>query len=230
MTARTLAMATLTLACCGVLTEGRATQKTNAETAWQDRFEVRKTDLLPTGDNPLIPMRPGRVLRLQHGRDTLTVTILSDTQQIDGVTTGILEERETKNGALAEVSRNFMATDRTTSNVYYFGEDVDNYKNGKVVRHESAWHAGVNGARFGLMMPAFPAAGQRFYQELAPKIAMDRVEVVSTDERVMTPAGIFEHCVHLRETTPLEGDVSHKYYAPGVGLIKDDQFELIARP
>ena len=174
-------------------------------------------------------MQPGRVLKLKHGKDTLTVTILRETQQIDGVTAGILEERETKNGKLVEVSRNFMATDRDTGDVYYLGEDVDNYKNGKVVNHESAWRAGVAGARLGLMIPAKPMVGQKFYQEIAPKVAMDRVEVVSIDETVKTPAGVFEHCVHLRETTPLERDVSHKYYAPGIGIIKDDEFELAER-
>jgi hypothetical protein len=175
-------------------------------------------------------MQPGRVLKLKHRNDTLTVTILRETQQVDGVATGILEERETKNGKLVEVSRNFMATDKNTGDVYYFGEDVDNYKNGKVVNHESAWRAGVGTARFGLMIPAKPVVAQKFYQEIAPKVAMDRVEVVSIDETVKTPAGVFEHCVHLQETTPLERDVSHKYYAPGVGIIKDDEFELAERP
>jgi hypothetical protein len=197
---------------------------------WRDRFDVNKADLRPTGENAYITMQPGRVLRLKHGVDTLTVTILPVTQDVDGVTTGVLEERETKDGKLAEVSRNFFATDTHTGDVYYFGEDVDNYKNGKVVSHESAWRAGVDGARFGLMMPAKPVTGQAFYQEIAPKVAMDRVQIVSVDETVKTPAGTFEHCVHLRETTPLERDVSHKYYAPGIGIIKDDEFELTERP
>jgi len=201
-----------------------------AETGWRDRFDVDKADLLPTGANTYIAMQPGRVLRLAHGSDTLTLAVLADTQQVDGVTAGVLEERETKNGKLVEVSRNFMATDKKTGDVYYFGEDVDNYRNGKIVNHESAWRAGSGGARFGLMIPARPAAGEKFYQEIAPKIAMDRVEVLSTEETVKTPAGIFEHCVHLRETTPLERGVSDKYYAPGVGLIKDDEFELAEPP
>jgi len=208
-----------------------ASAQTNAQvgSGWRDRFAVDKSILLPTGTNPYITMQPGRVLKLTHGHDTLTVTILPDTQEIDGVKAGILEERETKNGMLVEVSRNFMATDKNTGDVYYFGEDVDNYRNGKVVNHESAWRAGVAGARFGLMIPAKPVAGEKFYQEIAPKVAMDRVEVVSIDETVKTPAGVFNHCVHLRETTPLERDVSHKYYAPGVGIIKDDEFELVER-
>ena len=82
--------------------------------AWRDRFEVDKARLLPTGNNPYISMQPGRVLTLKHGSDTLTITVLDETQDVDGVRSGILEERETKGGALAEISRNFLATDRTT--------------------------------------------------------------------------------------------------------------------
>jgi hypothetical protein len=213
-------------------TAGTITRTNTPQVAsrWRDRFTVEKTDLVATGNNPYITMQPGRVLKLAHGNDTLTISVLGDTERVDGVPTGILEERETRNGALAEVSRNFMATDRNTGDVYYFGEDVDNYKHGKVVNHESAWRAGVAGAKFGLMIPAKPSVGQRFYQEIAPKIAMDRVEVLSIDETIRTPAGTFEHCVHLRETSPLERDVSNKYYAPGVGIIKDDEFELAERP
>jgi hypothetical protein len=197
---------------------------------WRDRFEVDSANLLPTGNNPYITMQPGRILKLRRGNDTLTVTILPGIQQVDGVRVGILEERETKDGTLVEISRNFLATDPKTGDVYYFGEDVDNYRAGRIVHHDSAWRAGENGARFGLMIPGRPKGGDRYYQEIAPRVAMDRVEIVSMDEKVTTPVGTFEHCLHLKETTPLEGGVSHKLYAPGVGLIKDDEFELSERP
>ena len=206
------------------------TGASQTRSGWRDTFDIDKADLLPTGTNTYIPMQPGRVLKLKHGNDTLTVTVLSETQAVDGAVAGVLEERETKNGTLVEISRNFMATHKVTGDVYYFGEDVDNYKDGKVVNHESAWRAGTGHARFGLMVPANPTVGQKFYQEVAPKVAMDRVEVVSTTDTVKTPAGTFEHCLHLRETTPLERGVSHKYYAPGIGIVKDDEFELAERP
>jgi hypothetical protein len=197
---------------------------------WRETFAVRKSDLAPTGDNPWLTIQPGRVLELRNGIDTLTITILSEPATVDGVKVGVLEERETKNGKLAEVSRNFFATDTNTGDVYYFGEEVDNYKDGQIIDHESAWRAGEKGARFGLMIPGRPQVGDKFYQEIAPHVAMDRVEIVSTDETVKTPAGTFEHCVHLKETTPLEGEVSHKWHAPGIGLIKDDGFELARHP
>ena len=56
------------------------------------------------------------------------MTVLPETQQLDGATAGVLQERETKNGQLAEVSGTFLATDLRTGVVYYFEEDVDNYK------------------------------------------------------------------------------------------------------
>ena len=187
-------------------------------------------DLAPTGSNPYLPIKPGQVLKLAHGKDRLTVSILPDTKTVAGAVTGVLEEREEKDGQLIEVSRNYFATDPKTGDVYYFGEDVDNYKDGKIINHESAWLAGKKGAKFGMMMPGKPAKGDKFYQEIAPKSALDRVEIVSVDETVKTPAGTFEHCVHLRETTPLEPDVSHKYYASGIGMVKDDEFELVEKP
>ena len=214
----------------GSAEEEKAERAEATEAGWRESFDVRKSDLAATGNNSYLTIQPGKVLKLRQGKDSLTVTILPETKVIDGVKCGVLEERETKDEKLIEVSRNYFATDRNTGDVYYFGEDVDNYKDGKIISHESAWLAGKNGARFGLMIPAKPRAGDKFYQEMAPKVAMDRVEIASTDETVKTPAGTFQHCVHLKETTPLEADVSHKYYAPGVGMIKDDEFELAVRP
>jgi hypothetical protein len=199
---------------------------------YRETFKVNKADLVPTGNNPYITVQPGRVLKLTDAvtGTLLTLTILPEKKTVDGVACGVLEERETKDGQLIEISRNYFATDRNTGDVYYFGEDVDNYQDGKIISHDSSWLAGENGAKFGLMIPAKARVGDKFFQEIAPKVALDAVEVVSVDETVKTPAGAFQHCVHLRETTPLDPDVSHKYYARGVGLIKDDGFDLVEKP
>jgi hypothetical protein len=210
--------------------EREADRQETASAQWRDTFSVNKADLAATGANSYFTVQPGRALKLASGKDRLTVSILPGTKMVDGVAVGVLEEREEKAGKLIEVSRNYFAIDPRTGDVYYFGEDVDNYQDGKIINHDSAWLAGEKGARFGLFMPGKPKAGDKYYQEIAPKVALDRVEIVSVDETVKTPAGIFRHCVHLRETTPLESDVSHKYYAPGIGMIKDDEFELAEKP
>ena len=48
----------------------------------------------------------------------------------------MVEEREWKKGELHEVSRNYFAMCEQTKDVFYFGEDVDYYENGKVVKHD----------------------------------------------------------------------------------------------
>lgn len=193
---------------------------------WKDSFSVDKANLVDTGRNMYFILEPGYCLQFMHGRATLTITVLSETKTVDGVTTRVVEEREEKNGQLLEISRNFFAIDKTTLDVYYFGEEVDIYKKGKVVNHEGAWLSGVGGARFGLMIPGNPKVGDKYYQELAPKIAMDRVEVVAMDMEVKTPGGTFQHCLRIKETSAVERGSSIKVYAPGVGLIRDDEFVL----
>jgi hypothetical protein len=143
------------------------------------------------------------------------------------VETRIVEERETDGGEPVEVSRNYFAISRRTNSVFYFGEDVDVYKNGAVVNHEGAWLSGVNGATFGLMMPGLPLVKARYYQEVAPKIAMDRAEIVSLTETLKTPAGTFTNCLKTEESSPLEPLVKEsKFYAKGIGLIQDGSLKL----
>jgi hypothetical protein len=195
--------------------------------AWTQNFEVAAADWADRGRNPYFILEPGYALTLEHGAERLVITVLDDTRVVAGVTTRVVEERETNGGEPVEVSRNFYAIDRRTNSVFYFGEEVDMYKNGKVVAHEGAWAAGQNGARFGLMMPGLPLLGAKYYQEVAPKIAMDRAEIAALGETLKTPAGAFTNVLRTTETTPLEPGVREtKSYAPGVGLIKDGDLLL----
>ena len=194
---------------------------------WRESFPVNKTNLSNSGRSTYFILEPGFRLRLEHDKDALTITVLNETKLVDGVNTRIVEEREIKDGQLVEVSRNFFAIDRTTHDVYYFGEEVDIYENGKVSKHEGAWLSGEKGARFGLMIPGKPAGGDRYYQENAPGVARDRAEIVSTTEDFKVPAGNFKNCLHTRESSAIEPVNEDKWYAPNVGLIKEDNLVLV---
>jgi hypothetical protein len=203
-----------------------------ADEGFQDTFDVPKDQFVSTGKNAYFSLEPGYRLTFEGKEDgkklALVITVLDETKTVDGVETRIVEERETVNGKPIEVSRNYFAIDKRNNDVFYFGEDVDMYKNGKVVNHEGSWHAGENGARFGLAMPAEPMVGQKYYQEVAPKQAMDRAEVKSVSEKVKVPAGEFKDCVITEETTPLEpGERETKVYAPNVGLLGDGPMKLV---
>jgi len=195
---------------------------------WTRDFGVENSELSPTGRNPYFILEPGYQLTLRDGGSQLVITVLGDTKPVAGVTTRVVEERETKDGTPIEVSRNFFAISKRTNSVFYFGEDVDTYRNGTVAGHEGAWLANGRAARFGLMMPGEVLLSARFYQEIAPKVAMDRAEIVSTTETVVTPAGTFTMCVKIDETTPLEPGVREsKYHARGIGLVKDGSLALV---
>lgn len=191
-----------------------------AESGWRDTFSVARSNLASRGRNDFFVLEPGYQLVLEGRQDgqaiVLTVSVLTETKVVDGVVTRVVEERETKNGIPVEISRNYFAIDPRTRDVYNFGEDTG-----------GAWLAGEGGARYGLVMPGTPRVGQRFYQEFAPGVAMDRSEIVSLSETMRTPRGVFARCLKTKETTPLHPDeVEYKWYAPGIGLIRDENATL----
>ncbi len=204
----------------------------SAETLFTDTFMLESRELATAGRNPYFVLEPGYQL-VFNGREgghavRLTITVLNETKKVGNVETRVVEERETKDGELAEVSRNYFAICKRTNDVFYFGETTDAYRDGKVVGHEGAWEAGVNRARAGLMMPGTPLLGARFYQEIAPEVAMDRAEIVSLAETLNAPSGNYKGCLKVEETTPLEPGVrEYKLYAPGVGLIQDGGLALV---
>jgi hypothetical protein len=184
-----------------------------------------------TGRNTYFILEPGYQLILEGQEDNksvrLVITVLKETKKIGNIETRVVEENESVNGKTIEISRNYFAFCDQTSSVYYFGEEVDMYSNGKIVSHEGAWTAeGKNKA--GVMMPGLILLGARYYQEIAPGIAMDRAEIISINEKLITPAGTYTNCLKMEETTPLEPkNKEYKLYAPGIGLIRDGDLLLV---
>lgn len=205
------------------------------DSSFENDFDISNRSLVPSGRNDYFILEPGFQLTLEGyvGKskktyEKLIITVLDETREVDGITTRVVEEREWKNDNLYEVSRNFYAIDPETGDVFYFGEEVDFYKNRKVVNHKGAWLAGIDNARAGLIMPGNPEIGMKYYQEVAPEVAMDRAEVISLDEEIETPADTFTDCLKTKEGTMLNLKVTeYKTYAPGIGLIQDQSLLLI---
>ena len=193
-------------------------------------FPLAACTFSATGRTPHLVLEPGHVLVLDDGKGVhLTITVLNETEVVGGVATRVVEERQTERGELVEVSRNYFAICAQNQSAFYFGEAVDNYKNGKVINHAGSWRHGTDGATAGLMMPSLPLTGARYYQEVAPTVAMDRAEITATDARLRTPFGALEHVVETRESSPLEPGVSEvKAYAPGIGIVRDAEMLLVS--
>ncbi len=130
------------------------------------------------------------------------ITVLDETFVVDGVETRVVEEYETVDGELLEISRNYFAICAETGSIFYFGEDVDIYEDGEIVSHDGAWLAGVDGAEPGIIMPGTVLLGSSYMQEVAPGVAMDRAEHMAMDAPSRPSAGTFEDCLEVVETTP----------------------------
>ena len=204
--------------------------KKEEQKQWTDSFNIEELHFSTTGKNKYFILETSYQLTLEgkDGKDAvkLLVTVLDETKKIGNIETRVVEERETENGELTEISRNFFAMCTDTNSVFYFGEDVDIYKDGKVAGHGGAWRADSENARAGVMMPGIILLGARYYQEHVPGVAMDRAEIISNREIFETPAGKFENCLKTEETSGVEKGKEYKYYAPGIGLIKDGNLLL----
>jgi hypothetical protein len=195
--------------------------------AFQEAFDIAKCNMVTAGKGAYFVLEPGYQLVLQGGDTKVEITVLPETKLVAGVNTRVVEEREWKNGALYEVSRNYFAMCEQTRDVFYFGEDVDYYKDGKVTKHDGSWLAGGSN-KAGLMMPGTPKVGMKYYQEIAPGVAMDRAEIVSLSETCKTPAGTFTACLKVKETTALNFfESEYKYHAQGIGLVRDEDLVLV---
>lgn len=203
-------------------------------------FRLGDCSFKTTGENPYFILRPGYRSVFEGEEDgemvRVVITVLNDTEQIrlpgiGTVQTRVVEERESVDGELVEVSRNFFAICSLTNDVFYFGEDVDIFNPDGSVSHEGAWRAGEPDddglAEPGLIMPGTFLLGSRYFQELADGIALDQATHDAMGLEVTTPAGHFGDCVRIVETTPLERGESVKIYCAGVGLVVDDVVELV---
>ena len=214
-----------------LMTKDSLAQKHATKELWTESFDLQNCSFSTIGKTKYFILEPGYQLTLKgiDGNDSvvLVIAVLDETQKIGDVETRVVEEKETANGQITEVSRNYFAICTQTNSFFYFGEDVDIYKDGKIIDHGGSWRAYSENNRAGLMMLGMVLLGARYYQEIAPGIAMDRAEIKSITETMQTPAGKFENCLKVEETSSIEtASKEYKFYAPGIGLIKDGDLLL----
>jgi hypothetical protein len=232
---RSIAIGSFALLAAGLLGAAAAAQ----EPEFTQDFRLAACHWSSSGGNPFFPLERGRFNVLEGESDgeelRVEIRVLSARREIelevDGeeieVPARVVEEREWEGGELVEVSRNFLARCRETNDVFYFGEEVD-YEDGEIVSHDGAWRAGEGGALPGLIMPGTFLLGSRYFQEIAPGVALDRAERVAMGLEIETEAGVFEGCVEIEDSSALDPSAGdQKLYCPGVGLVVDEDVELV---
>lgn len=154
---------------------------------------------------------------------------------VDPIQPLILEEYETNNGVLIEISNNWFVQTvggQLPGTVCYLGEYVTTYNpDGSVSGHGGSWEAGSPAqARAGIMMPptSYLTVGRNWLIEDAACCgAFEDGRVASIGGTFNTPAGTFNNVLYIEEDIVNGVPHSNKRYAPGVGMISDEGALLI---
>lgn len=185
------------------------------------------SDLASPVTNSLLPMVPGTVHTYEGdtgvGREVIRVEVLAPTKTIMGVDATSVHDQVFLDGELIEDTYDWYAQDGE-GNVWYLGEDSKEIEGGQVVSTEGSWEWGVDGALPGIIMWSDPGnqIEEEYRQEYLKGEAEDWGKVVSLDEQVSVPLGIFNGCVKTEEWNALEENtLEAKWYCPRIGFVRE---------
>lgn len=179
-------------------------------------------------DNPYLPLTPGNHLvyvgsdrrNRSHRIEVLTTDLV---QEVDGVRTAVVWERDFNGSTLEEAELSYFAQD-VHGTVWHLGEYAETYEDGELAGGTGWLQGHLAGARAGIIMPADPRPGTPSYSEgygPPPIYWTDRAEVVGRGLTVTVPAGRYHDVVLIEEYSEQERTgFQRKYYAPGVGNVK----------
>jgi len=171
--------------------------------------------------NPYMPFPVGTTAVYLGTRDgaplRIEVSVTRETKTILGVKCIVV--RDIVTGALEERTTDWYAQD-TAGNVWYFGEDTKELKNGAVTSTAGTWTAGIDGALPGIVMPAHVTPGGPYREEYRPGVAEDVAKIIRDNASVNVPSGSYHNVVVTENTDLLDpSKLEHKFYASGVGQV-----------
>jgi hypothetical protein len=213
---------------CVVLSGGGVmAQKSQAPEVTLEAFDHNSFDRSTNIDNKWLPLQPGTqwvYKGFRKGAPARVVQTVTDlTKVINGVRTVVVWDVDYKEGKLRESELIFFAQDKD-GNVWLLGELVEAYDDAEFVGG-SAWIAGLDGSRAGIMMKADPRPGTPSYsQGYAPPPVnwTDYARVDQVGQKTCVPAGCYKDVLLIVEGSKGEGPEAQqlKYYAPGVGYVR----------
>ncbi|GEM_PF-362340 len=189
-------------------------------------------------DNSFFPLAPGTVLTYQgettEGTERVVLDVLTETREVMGVTCRVVRDRAFIDDVIVEDTFDWYAQD-DAGNVWYMGEEVDDYNHDDVgnlidITHGGVWEAGkdVVGlgvlAKPGFQMKASPNAGDIYHQEYYPRAAEDMGEIVAVNVPITLGDGTAYVTLQVRDSNPLNPAAidEFKYYAAGIGLVLEE--------
>lgn len=172
--------------------------------------------------NPLFPVSSQESVLLLGKVDgkafRTEVTLLPETRIIDwqGQQVEVLVSQYVAylDGRLHEVAYDFYAQDDNGA-VWYFGEDVFNFKDGAIVDTHGTWIAGRDG-HAAMIMPGDPQVGDVYRPENIPGFVFEEVTVKSVGQTLDGPLGPVVGGLVIEELH-MDGFTEGKTFAPGYG-------------
>jgi hypothetical protein len=172
--------------------------------------------------NPLFPVsKQESILMLGRvdGKAFRTeVTLLPETRIIEWqgqkVETLVSQYTAYLDGRLHEVAYDFYAQ-ADDGSVWYFGEDVFNFKDGVIVDTHGTWIAGKDGPA-AMIMPSDPKVGDVYRPENIPSFVFEEVTAKSVDQTLDGPLGSIDGGLVVEELH-MDGNTEKKTFAPGYG-------------
>jgi hypothetical protein len=172
--------------------------------------------------NPLFPVSQQESVLLLGRVDgeafRTEVTLLPDSRIIEWqgqqVETLVSQYVAYLDGRLHEVAYDFYAQ-ADDGSVWYFGEDVFNFKDGAIVDTHGTWIAGKDGPA-AMIMPADPKVGDVYRPENIPGFVFEEVTVKSIDKTLDGPLGTTGGGLLIQELH-MDGATEDKSFAPGYG-------------
>ena len=204
----------------------------------QQLFETDYTHL--PNLNPFFPIQIGNHWEFAGGAETVTVEILNQTKLIDDVTCIVSRDLVSRNGTLVEATDDWLAQAKD-GNIWYCGEEVKDYEAfagdrpaaPELVSIDGTFKVSVDGAKAGILYQRHPIEGQVYREEFSVGNAEDISKIESDDytygsdleldQWVPAALGLLlcgrGGCV-VTENQNLKdpGDLSLKYYTPGIGV------------
>ena len=194
--------------------------------------------------NAFQPLKPG--IQWVRGGTTLVgnrevphsvISTMTDViRMIEGVRTVAMFEESTDSGEVAQVGIDYLALDKDR-NVWILGGYTEEYEGGQYTTTEDAWLGTSDGSTIGILAPAEVTAGTAVWciggapgddPSVGAPVAIGRRECVAF--------GCYDDVRVVQEGDAGAPDNEHKYYASGVGVIRNvplnaslhkDRFELL---
>ncbi len=132
----------------------------------------------------------------------------------------MIEDRNFVDGELVELTLDYFGQS-DDGTVHYFGEDVSNYENGKLVDREGSFLYGRDTDFLGILMPADPQVGDEWKFENAPPITVESDRVKKELPEAKVGGTTYEDVIVVEEHIQPDDEIEDKLYARGFGNIQE---------